>query len=70
MLYANQAILRATNQKDEINWNDPSQSDWLAFKGFGMRWGLPGAMHAEINLSRQDHNQSDDDAGDPYKKPE
>ena len=50
MLYANQAILQATHQKDEINWNDPSQSDWLAFKGFGMRIGIPGAMHAEINL--------------------
>ena len=50
MLAANQAILQATGQKDKINWNDPSQSDWLAFKGFGMRIGIPGAMHAEINL--------------------
>jgi hypothetical protein len=48
MLYANQALL---GQK--INWNDPSQSDWLAFKAGGFRWGLPGAMHSEINLIGQ-----------------
>lgn len=53
MLYANQAMLQATGQKDEINWNDPSQADWLAFKWGGMRWGLPGAMHAEIKLIGQ-----------------
>ena len=53
MLYANQALLGATNQKDQINWNDPSQSDWLAFKWGGVRWGLPGAMHSEINLIGQ-----------------
>jgi hypothetical protein len=53
MLAANQAVLLATGQKDQINWNDPSKSDWLAFKGFGFRWGLPGAMHAEIKLIGQ-----------------
>lgn len=53
MLYANQSLLGAFHQKDKINWNDPSQSDWLAFKGFGMRVGLPGAMRAEINLIGQ-----------------
>lgn len=53
MLMANQAMLAATGQKDQINWNDPSKSDWLAFKGFGFRWGLPGAMHAELNLIGQ-----------------
>lgn len=53
MLAANQALLAATGQKDQINWSDPSKSDWLGFKGFGFRWGLPGAMHAEINLIGQ-----------------
>jgi hypothetical protein len=53
MLVANQALLAATGQKDKINWNDPSQSDWLAFKGGGFRWGLPGAMRSEINLIGQ-----------------
>jgi hypothetical protein len=53
MLYANQAMLAATGQKDQINWNDPSKSDWLAFKGWGFRWGIPGAMHAEIKLIGQ-----------------
>jgi len=53
MLAANQALLSATGQKDQINWNDPSKSDWLAFKGWGFRWGLPGAMHAEIKLIGQ-----------------
>jgi hypothetical protein len=53
MLAANQGLLSVTGQKDQINWNDPSKSDWLAFKGWGFRWGLPGAMHAEINLIGQ-----------------
>lgn len=53
MLIANQALLAATGQKDQINWNDPSQSDWLAFKGWGFRLGLPGAMRSEINLIGQ-----------------
>jgi len=53
MLVANQALLAATGQKDQINWNDPSQSDWLAFKGGGFKWGLPGAMRSEINLIGQ-----------------
>jgi hypothetical protein len=53
MLIANQAMLAATGQKDKINWNDPSQSDWLGFKWGGMRWSLPGAMHSEINLIGQ-----------------
>jgi len=53
MLLANQGLLWATGQKDQINWNDPSKSDWLGFKGFGFRWGLPGAMHSEIKLIGQ-----------------
>jgi hypothetical protein len=53
MLYANQSLLAATGQKDQINWNDPSKSDWLGFKWGGMRWSLPGAMHSEINLIGQ-----------------
>jgi hypothetical protein len=53
MLAANQQLLAATGQKDQINWTDPSKSDWLAFKGWGFRLGLPGAMHSEINLIGQ-----------------
>jgi hypothetical protein len=53
MLAANQQLLATTGQKDQINWTDPSKSDWLAFKGWGFRWGLPGAMHSEINLIGQ-----------------
>jgi hypothetical protein len=53
MLMANQALLAATGQKDQINWNDPTKSDWLGFKGWGFRWSLPGAMHSEINLIGQ-----------------
>jgi hypothetical protein len=53
MLAANQALLSATGQKDQINWKDPSQSDWLGFKGWGFRMSLPGAMHSEINLIGQ-----------------
>ena len=53
MLAANQALLAATGQKDQINWNDPTKSDWLGFKGWGFKWSLPGAMHSEINLIGQ-----------------
>jgi hypothetical protein len=53
MLWANQGLLAATGQKDQINWNDPSKSDWLGFKGWGFRFSLPGAMHSEINLIGQ-----------------
>jgi hypothetical protein len=53
MLMANQALLAATGQKDQINWNDPTKSDWLGFKGWGFRWSLPGSMHSEINLIGQ-----------------
>jgi len=53
MLLANQGLLWATGQKDQINWTDPSQSDWLGFKGWGFRWSLPGAMHSEIKLIGQ-----------------
>jgi hypothetical protein len=53
MLAANQGLLAATGQKDQINWNDPSKSDWLGFKGFGFHWSLPGSAHSEINLIGQ-----------------
>jgi hypothetical protein len=53
MLLANQQFLAATGQKDQINWGDPSQSDWLAFKWGGFHWGIPGAMHSEIKLIGQ-----------------
>jgi hypothetical protein len=53
MLVANQVLLAASGQKDKINWNDPSKSDWLGFKWGGFQWGLPGAMHTELKLIGQ-----------------
>ena len=46
-------MLWATGQKDKdgkpikINWQNPIQSDWLAFKAGGLEWSIPG-MHSEI----------------------
>jgi hypothetical protein len=48
LLAVNQGVLWATNQKNQqINFTDPSKSDWLAFKGGGMEWSIPG-MHSEF----------------------
>ena len=49
----NQGVLWATGLKDKngnpikINYQDPSKGDWLAFKGGGLEWSIPG-MHSEI----------------------
>jgi hypothetical protein len=48
MLAVNQGVLWATGQKDQkVNFTDPSKGDWLAFKGGGLEWSIPG-MHSEI----------------------
>lgn len=48
MLAVNQGVLAATGQKDQkINFTDPTKSDWLAFKGNGMEWSIPG-LHSEL----------------------
>ena len=40
------------DKKDQINFTDPTKSDWLAFKSNGLQWSLPG-MHSEIKLLGQ-----------------
>lgn len=47
MLAVNQGVLMATNQKDRINFTDPTKGDFLAFKAGGLEWSLPG-MHSEL----------------------
>ena len=47
LLAVNQGVLWATNQKEKINFSDPTKSDFLAFKGGGLEWSIPG-MHSEI----------------------
>lgn len=47
MLAVNQGVLWATGQKDKVNFTDPLKGDWLAFKGGGLEWSLPG-MHSEF----------------------
>jgi hypothetical protein len=46
-LAVNQGVLSALGQKDQINIDDPTKSDFLAFKGGGLEFSLPG-MHTEI----------------------
>ena len=47
-LTANQGLLWATGAKDkdgkptQINWKDPTKSDWMKFKGVGLELGVPG----------------------------
>lgn len=48
-LAANQGYLKATGQKDDINFLDPTASDWLAFKSNGMTVKVPG-LHSEISF--------------------
>ena len=40
----NWALAQFTGQKkvDDINWNNPSRSDWMAFKAFGLNIEVPG----------------------------
>jgi hypothetical protein len=53
LLAANQGVLWATGQKDkdgknvQINFTNPMKGDFLAFKGGGLEWSIPG-MHSEI----------------------
>jgi hypothetical protein len=53
LLAVNQGVLWATGQKDKdgkgvkINFTDPTKGDFLAFKGGGLEWSIPG-MHSEI----------------------
>ena len=47
MLAVNQGVLAALGQKDKINFTDPTKSDWLAFKGGGLEWSIPG-MYSEL----------------------
>ena len=52
-LAANQGFLWATGQKDkdgkptQINWKDPTKSDWMKFKVGGLEAGIPG-IHSEL----------------------
>jgi hypothetical protein len=51
-LVANQGLLQALGSKQQINLTDPSQADWLKFKGLGIDVGLPG-LHSELRTIAQ-----------------
>jgi hypothetical protein len=51
-LAANQGFLSATGSKQKINFDDPSKSDWMLFKGFGLEGGFPG-LHSELRTIAQ-----------------
>jgi hypothetical protein len=40
------------DDKKNVNFFDPSRSDWLSFKGGGLEWSIPG-MHSEIKVLGQ-----------------
>jgi hypothetical protein len=52
-LIANQAMLSASGSKDQINFTDPSKSDWLRHKIAGRTIGLEGNLMAPIRLLGQ-----------------
>jgi len=46
-LYLNQQILNMMGSKQQVNWNDPSKSDWLRFKsGYGDVFSTHGVEEA------------------------
>lgn len=51
-LAANQGLLMATGQKQNINFGDPTKGDWLKFKAGGFEFGIPG-MHTELKTLGQ-----------------
>jgi hypothetical protein len=46
-LAVNQGLLLASGGKQQINFTDPTKSDWWKFKFGGLELGLPG-LHSEI----------------------
>ena len=52
MLAANQGLLMAMGSKQNVNFTDPKKGDFLAFKGGGMEWSIPG-MHSELKTLGQ-----------------
>ena len=50
-LAVNYGLNKAQGVKDEdnVNWTDPTKSDYLSFKTGGLEWSVPG-MHTEIKF--------------------
>jgi len=42
-------VFFGTDDKDNINWSDPSKSDYMAFKTGGLEWSVPG-LHTELKF--------------------
>lgn len=51
-LAVNQGLISALGGKQQINFNDPTKSDWLKFKLGGLELGMPG-LHTEIRTLGQ-----------------
>lgn len=52
-LVANQAILSATKSGQKVNFNDPTKSDWLKFKGAGKEVSVDGGLLDPVRLIGQ-----------------
>lgn len=50
LMAINQAILTASGSDDEVNWSDPTSSDWLAFKVAGFSIRPPNALIETLRL--------------------
>lgn len=50
LLAMNQGLLKATGSKQQVNFTDPERSDFLAFKGGGMKFGVVGPMLGIVRL--------------------
>lgn len=51
LLGINQALLAATGSPQRINFTNPHDPDFLAFKGFGYRLGIAGPMLGAVRLA-------------------
>lgn len=49
-MLANQGLLMALGSKQNVNFTDPTQSDWLKFKAFGRSFALDGNLLAPLRL--------------------
>jgi len=50
LLYANQSLLRLAGSKQQINWTNPTEQDWLKFKGFNKTFDLTGGRRSTMSF--------------------
>ena len=70
LLAVNAGILAAIDSDDEINFTDPSKSDFLKFKIFGRPIDVTGGMTATLRFINAIVTSNQENKKSRYKKPE